>query len=56
MCKIEGNIVKLPYITLNKIQFKQISDLLEKIGGVWSGKSKGFICKNIEQLPTIIGD
>ncbi len=36
-CTIEGNIVKLPSITLDRKNYLEVKKSLELIGGKWKG-------------------
>lgn len=43
-CKVEGNLVKLPDIQLDRKLYLEVSKALNLIGGVWrGGKVGGFV-------------
>lgn len=43
-CRVEGNIVKLPGIQLDRKLYMQVAQALELIGGKWKGhKVQGFV-------------
>lgn len=45
-CKIEGNIVKLPDVQLDRKEYLEVKKSLEMIGGKWKGgKVFGFVFK-----------
>jgi phospholipid N-methyltransferase len=49
-CKIDGNIVKLPNIQLDRKEYTEVKKQLELIGGKWKGgKTQGFV---FEEDPT----
>ena len=42
-CKVEGNVVKLPNIQLDRKNYQEVAKALELIGGKWKGgKIRGF--------------
>lgn len=58
-CTVEGNVVKLPGIQLDRNIYLEIKKKLEFIGGKWkSGKVQGFVfpLNPTELLATILGD
>lgn len=43
-CKVEGNIVKLPDVKLDRVEYTAVKNALQKIGGSWKGgKVQGFV-------------
>lgn len=43
-CKVEGNVVKLPNIQLDRKDYQEVAKALELIGGKWKGgKIMGFV-------------
>lgn len=49
-CKVDGNIVKLPEIKLDRKEYLDVKNALELIGGKWKGgKIQGFV---FEEDPT----
>ncbi len=49
-CTVEGNIVKLPAVQLERKEYKEVKKQLELIGGKWKGgKTQGFV---FEEDPT----
>jgi hypothetical protein len=49
-CTIEGNIVRLPDVELDRKLYTDVKKILGKIGGVWKGhQTQGFV---FEQDPT----
>lgn len=43
-CTVEGNVVKLPNIQLNRKDYQEVAKALELIGGKWKGgKIMGFV-------------
>lgn len=43
-CKVEGNLVKLPDIQLDRKLYLEVSKALNLIGGIWrGGKVGGFV-------------
>jgi hypothetical protein len=42
-CTIDGNIVKLPEIRLDREMYLQVAQSLQLIGGKWNRKSQGFL-------------
>lgn len=55
---IEGNVIKLPKVQLDRKQYLDIKKTLEKIGGKWKGgKVSGFIFDNdpTELIERVIG-
>lgn len=45
-CKLEGNLVKLPNIQLERNLYLEVSKKLELIGGKWNRKNAGFVFSN----------
>ncbi|MBC7381986.1 MAG: methyltransferase [Bacteroidia bacterium] len=45
-CTIEGNIVYLPAITLDRKVYQDVAKSLQLIGGKWNSKKRGFIFKD----------
>lgn len=48
-CKVDGNIVFLPDIQLDRKTYLEVAQKLELIGGKWNRKAKGFL---FEQDPS----
>jgi phospholipid N-methyltransferase len=49
-CKVDGNIIKLPNIQLDRKDYTEVKKQLELIGGKWKGgKTQGFV---FEEDPT----
>lgn len=43
-CNVEGNIIRLPQIKLDRNQYLEVKNSLELIGGKWKGgKTQGFV-------------
>ena len=43
-CTVEGNVVKLPNIQLDRKDYQEVAKALELIGGKWKGgKIMGFV-------------
>lgn len=42
-CTIEGKVVKLPNVQLDRKLYQDVADALQKIGGKWNTKAKGFL-------------
>ncbi len=43
-CSVDGNVVKLPAIQLERSMYQEVAKALQKIGGKWKGgKVGGFV-------------
>lgn len=45
-CKIEGNVIKLPKIQLDRKLYLEIAKTFNNVGGIWDKKMDGFVFKN----------